>query len=65
MAGDIPEAELQHWFEEKSRQQVIGNYIVNSDVLETAPKLQRRGMREGERARTEALEKARMCTIYW
>ena len=59
MAREIAEAELQSWFEENSRHQMIGNYIVNDDVLATTPKWQRKGMRESERARMEALDKAR------
>lgn len=59
MAGVITESELQIWFEEKSRQRVIGDYIVNCDVLKTIPKSQRLGMNASERAQMEALDKAR------
>lgn len=59
MAAAITETELQIWFEEKSRQRVIGNYIVNCDELKTVPKSNRRGLNASERAQMEALDKAR------
>lgn len=59
LAAAITESELQIWFEEKSRQRVIGNYIVNCDELKTVPKSGRRGLNASVRAQMEALDKAR------
>ncbi|MGP2960921.1 hypothetical protein ACTVM6_24110, partial [Serratia bockelmannii] len=59
MVQDIAEAELQSWFEEKSRQGLLHDYIVNPDVLSTKPKWQRKGIRENERTQMDRLDKAR------
>lgn len=59
MAGEIAEADLQRWFEEKSRQQEIANFIVNAEVLNTIPKWQRKDLQASERARLAGIDKAK------
>lgn len=59
MAENISEADLQKWFEDKSRQQMIVDFIVNQSELDTIPKSQRYGMKDSERVRLQGLDNAR------
>lgn len=56
---DIAEADLQIWFEDKSRKQTIVDYIVNHDELNTLPKWERQGIQESERVRLWGLDNAK------
>lgn len=56
----IPEKQLQKWFEDKSEQRSIKEYICNGDILDVLPMSQRRNLPRSERFRLTTLDNAKI-----